>query len=638
MPSETPTEMWPLIEAYFRGGHLAMTVRHQLESFNCFVEQQIPNTINMFNPVRIVSEKTYDPDARKYSLEVFVTFTNFRVQRPQIHENTGAVKLMMPHEARMRNFTYGANMTVDIRIKYIIRSGAKLSSEQTFHREMSGVLIGKLPIMLRSSVCILTDWPASEPTGECPLDPGGYFIINGSEKTCLGQERAAENTIQCYNTKKTNSRWDWTAEIKSVPDFKCISPKQITLYIASRNNGHGKPILIQIPRIKNPVNIVTVFRALGVQSDGAICDLIAPPSDCLSIKKIRLAFKASIVEAGPPVVVDEALEQIALSAMYTPINLTKEEGLAKKKAFTRTILKADMFPHCPTPDEKLYFLAYMTNRLLRVSLGFDDVSDRDAYQNKRIDLCGTLLNNLFRNYFNKLVKDMQKQVNREINTGSWRTSDDHGNIINHTNIYKIIKSTTIETGLKRALATGDFGIKQTASSKVGVAQVLNRLTYIGVLSHLRRINTPIDKSGKLIPPRKLHPTSWGFLCPAETPEGHSVGVVKNLSYMAHVTLPCDSTTIHQHTKPGVTPCSKLTPADLANGVKVFINGCWVGNSPDPLQLFISLREKKLKGIINVYASIVFDYRRKELRICNEAGRPCRPLLRVVDGLHFAHAT
>ena len=163
---------------------------------------------------------------------------------------------------------------------------------------------------------------------------------------------------------------------------------------------------------------------------------------------------------------------------------------------------------------------------------------------KRIDLTGVLLNNLYRNYFNKLVKDMQKQIVREINNGSWKSTEDYLNIINTTNIYKIVKSTTIENGLKRALSTGDFGIKNVNSNKVGVAQVLNRLTYISSLSHLRRINTPIDKSGKLIPPRKLHNTSWGFLCPAETPEGASVGVVKNLSYMTHITIPSNSGPLH----------------------------------------------------------------------------------------------
>ena len=172
----------------------------------------------------------------------------------------------------------------------------------------------------------------------------------------------------------------------------------------------------------------------------------------------------------------------------------------------------------------------MTNRLLSCSFGWIKQDDRDSYMNKRIDLTGSLLNNLFRNYFNKLVKDTSKQIVREINNGSWRTTEDYCSIVNMTNIYKIVKSTTIENGIKRALATGDFGIRQTTSNKVGVAQVLNRLTYISSLSHLRRVNTPIDKSGKLIPPRKLHSTSWGFLCPAETPEGGSVGVVKNLSY------------------------------------------------------------------------------------------------------------
>ena len=222
--------------------------------------------------------------------------------------------------------------------------------------------------------------------------------------------------------------------------------------------------------------------------------------------------------------------------MFTPINMDKQTGDKKKKEFALDVLNNDLFPHCISKEQKIYFLGLMANKLLQTSFGWRPIDDRDSYRNKRIDLAGALLNNLFRNYFNKLVKDMQKQVQREINNGSWKSTDDYLNIINQTNIYKIIKSTTIENGIKRALATGDFGIKNTNSNKVGVAQVLNRLTYISSLSHLRRINTPIDKSGKLIPPRKLHNTQWGFICPAESPEGQSVGVVKNLSYMAHITV------------------------------------------------------------------------------------------------------
>ena len=132
-----------------------------------------------------------------------------------------------------------------------------------------------------------------------------------------------------------------------------------------------------------------------------------------------------------------------------------------------------IFSHCKTDTQKIYLLGYMTNILLQTSFGIIEATDRDSYINKRIDLTGTLLNNLFRNYLNKVVKDMQKQVLREINNGSWKSNEDYNSIINNTNIYKIIKSTTIENGIKRALATGDFGIKQINSNKVGVAQVLN---------------------------------------------------------------------------------------------------------------------------------------------------------------------
>jgi DNA-directed RNA polymerase II subunit RPB2 len=197
-----------------------------------------------------------------------------------------------------------------------------------------------------------------------------------------------------------------------------------------------------------------------------------------------------------------------------------------------------------------------------------------------------------------------------------------------TNIYKIIKSTTIENGIKRALATGDFGIKHSNSNKVGVAQVLNRLTYVSSLSHARRISTPTDKSGKLIPPRKLHNTSWGYLCPAETPEGQSVGIVKNLAYMTHITIHSDSLPLYEYVMPNVIPIDSVTSEDMYKKVKVFINGAWVGISHNPQELYLMLKDKKYKGIINIYTSIIFDYKMKEIRVCNDSGRLTRPLLRV----------
>jgi len=832
---ETP---WTIINSYFKGQHLERLVRHQLESYNNFVSYQIIKTIEMFNPVRVVSEQDFDIKSGRYSLEIFITFENFHIYRPQIHENNGATKLMFPQEARLRNFTYASAMTLDMNIKFNVRNGENLENMQTFYKTLPKINIGKLPIMLKSNICVLTQYKHVENrhTGECKFDAGGYFIINGSEKTVLGQERAAENRVYCFNVSKNSTKYTWQADIKSVPDFKCISPKQISMMLSSKHNGFGFPICIQLPRIKQVVPLFIVFRALGVLSDKDICDRILLNIEASKYKEMLAELQASIVEANAYMNQDECIRYITSYAMYTPINMDKEKGARKKLEFTMDILNNDLFPHCQTYEQKIYFLGYMTNRLLQAKFEWIKQDDRDSCVNKRVDLTGTLLNNLFRNYFNKLVKDMEKQIIKEINTGSWKSADNYQNIINQANIYKIIKSTTIENGIKRALATGDFGLKHINNNKVGVAQVLNRLTYVSSLSHARRISTPTDKSGKLIPPRKLHNTSWGFTCPAEcfdpetpilmwngsvkragdiivgdilvddngnptevrttcsglknmydvipekdnfikhrvtdnhiltlkirghkiirksnrkdrkythiveflnrketkfqekyfnslkeaedfvnsfnddntlditiekyltlnkrtkenlvlfkveginwskteaenetrflgsksfmcskfnlvevgegpyvgwqlhdkrgrfcledgtvvhnTPEGQSVGIVKNLSYMAHVTIHSNSTSIREYVAENTTDISTLTPKQMYDKTKVFVNGAWIGITEEPGVLYNALKEKKYRGSINVYTSIVFDYKMNEIRVCNDGGRLTRPLLRV----------
>ena len=629
---ETP---WNIIESYFKGQQLERFVRHQLESYNNFIGYQITKTIEMFNPLHIASEQDYDIKSKKYALEIFITFDNFNIYRPQIHENNGAIKLMFPQEARLRNFTYAASTTIDINIKYIVRNGPDLENTQIFNKTIPRVHIGKLPIMLKSNICILNQYKHfdNSQTGECKFDAGGYFIINGSEKTVLGQERAAENRVYCFNVEKNDTKYIWKAEIKSIPDSKCISPKQISMLISSKNNGFGYPIVVDIPRVKQPIPLFIVFRALGIISDKSICEMILLNIDNKNEKTVKMleALQASVIDADKYLDQEECIKYITSFVMFTPINMDKETGIKKKHEFTLDILENDLFPHCHNMVEKYYFLGYMANKLLMAFFEIIKQDDRDSYLNKRVDCTGTLLNNLYRNYFNKLVKDMEKQVIREINTGSWRSKDDYENIINLTNIYKIIKSTTIENGIKRALSTGDFGIKHSgASNKVGVAQVYNRLNYVSSLSHARRISTPTDKSGKLIPPRKLHNTTWGFLCPAETPEGASVGIVKNLAYMTHITIYSNSLPLYEYIIPNITKIdeSGLTPDMIYEKVKVFINGAWVGITENPEELYLNLKDKKQKGIINIYTSIVFDYKLKEIRVCNDSGRVTRPLLRV----------
>ena len=622
-------EPYQVIESYFQGHHLERLVRHQIESYNHFINYQIQRTIQMFNPVNIHSENDYVPEHDKYVLNIHISFLNFKLYPPQIHENNGATKVMLPEEAKLRNFTYASTMTIDLDIQYTICDNENMDNPKVIHKLLPKINIGKMPIMLKSSICILNQNNHINPSliGECSMDCGGYFIIKGSEKTVLGQERAAENRVYCYNGKNT-TKWSWYAEIKSVPDFKCISPKQIEIMISSKNNGFGFGLYVQIPRIKQPIELFVLFRALGIISDRSICEYVLLNIEDTKQDNMVKLLQASIIDANKYMTQESAIKYITTHVAYTPINMDRETGQRKKQEFAIEVLKNDLFPHCQTTSQKLYMIGYMANQLLQTSVGWIQTNDRDSYLNKRIELTGTLLNNLFRNYFNKLVKEMQKQIVREINNGSWRSSEDYGNIINMTNIYKIMKSTTIENGISRALSTGDFSIKQSNSTKVGVAQVLNRLTYISSISHLRRINTPLEKSGELIAPRKLHNTTWGFLCPAETPEGQSIGVVKNISYMAHITIPTNSTSLYEYVYPRVLRVDDALPSELNGKVKVFINGAWIGVTDEAIEFYEDIKDKKYKGIINIYTSVIFNYKDMEIRICNDGGRLTRPVLRV----------
>jgi DNA-directed RNA polymerase beta subunit len=927
-------EPFKIIESYFNGRHSSCLVRHQLESYNDCIHRQIPQTIQMFNPVMIRSDKDILPDTDKYSLEIEITFTNLKLYPPQIYENNGATKLMMPNEAKLRNVTYASNMTIDINITYHIRDNINLEKPRTITSVIPKVSIGKFPIMVKSTICVLTQNGNINPVsvGECAYDHGGYFIIKGSEKTVLQQERAAQNMVYCYDGKNT-SKCSWYAEIKSVPDYKCISPKQVEIEIASKNNGYGFPMKVVIPRIRESIDLFIVFRALGVASDKEICDYILLNIDSELHTDILEFLNASIIEANQYMTKEDSLKHITSYVAFTPMNMDKEQGSKKKRDFTIDVLNNDLFPHCKTMQQKIYFLGYMANKLIQTALGWIKPNDRDSYVNKRIDMTGTLLNNLFRNYFNKLVKEMQKHIVKEINSGSWRSTEDYESIINSGNICKMVKSTTIETGINRALATGDFSIKQSNSSKVGVAQVVNRLTTAATLSHMRRINTPIDKSGELIDPRKLHGTTFGYLCltgdanvllsnrmdskqikdikngdwvntvnrktlmdepsdmhnyfckmpdklfeiktisgrkikatadhpflvkstdgkyemkklgelnvandklvirhmvrelhspmtppfktsfcledynklpewlinaniaikrqflseyhtingsithnngigiisqnantdclnevikymceiknmfkeldilcelkvvkedetnininiefdnslenivryidtiavvdeekrictnpiieyfkikhnnhdiiydtfirdniadngcvcvpiesiveiepelvydfttrsdnhsfvassfvvsncPAETPEGQSIGVVKSISVLTHLTITTNSSSLYTYAEPYILSLNTASPKELFGKVKVFVNGCWIGITDRPMELYHDMKEKKYRGIINIYTSVVFDYKMMEIRICNDAGRMTRPLLRVKDG-------
>ena len=369
-----------IIDSCFRGRHLKRLIEHQIESYNDFIEYQVPRTISMFNPIHISSEQDFNKELNKYRLEMYVTCENFNIARAKIHEINGATKNMFPQEARNRNFTYAGDMTIDLNIQFVVRSGQMLEQTHTFNKVLSNIHIGKMPIMLKSSICILEHYKhiPYNISGECRMDSGGYFIVNGSEKTVIGQERAAENLVQCFNISKNNSKWSWLAEIKSVPDYKCISPKQLSLTIATKNNGFGNGMWLQIPRLKNPLPIFVIFRALGVISDEDICKKIVLDTKNENTDLIMRSIQGSIVEANTVMSQESAMKQIISNIMFTThVGMDKETSATLKRNFANEVLNNDLFPHCRTTEQKIYFLGYMANCLLRCSLGLETVSDRD---------------------------------------------------------------------------------------------------------------------------------------------------------------------------------------------------------------------------------------------------------------------
>ena len=216
---------------------------------------------------------------------------------------------------------------------------------------------------------------------------------------------------------------------------------------------------------------------------------------------------------------NDALEYILRTS--TILGQPKDIKLSREKRIIlfREMIERDVLSHVGNDlKSKALYLGYMVKKLYSCFTNKVNYDDRDSYCNKRVETSGYLMAILFRQYFTKLVKDMRNSIMKELNSGPWKNVNNSiDNVINNNNLYKIIKSTTIESGLKYGLATGNWGIKST-NSKVGIAQVLSRLTYNSTLSHLRRVNTPTEKTGKLVAPRKLHNSQWGIICPTETPK------------------------------------------------------------------------------------------------------------------------
>jgi len=622
-------DTWNVVGAFFKQKKNKQLVRHQIESFDDFLNNKTLSIIKQYNPIVILHE--FDPDNKNYKYNISVNFTNFYISKPTICENNGSTQPMTPNDARLRNFTYAAPMYVDIEFKINVNNKEPDNEEKIIKLEK--INIGKMPIMLHSRFCLLSErcHNNQKDMGECIYDNGGYFIINGSEKVLIPQEKVAENKIYVFKNSKNANKYSHIAEIKSVNITKFNPAKSLSIKFCTKDNMFGKTLKVTISHIRQDIPLFIIFRALGIESDKEIIEYIVYDlSDNLSKKMIEL-LKPSLEEA-----ITIQTQELATQYISKYVNILgqpKELKIEKEKriSYIRDLFKKDFLPHIgENYNNKALFIGYMVNRLFRCYLGYSEYDDRDSYINKRIDLSGSLLSNLFRQYFTKLIKDMRTSIIKEINSGPWKATNNYGDLINSSNIYKIVKSTTIETGLRYSLATGNWGMKN-ANNKQGIAQVLSRLTYNSTLSHLRRVTTPIEKTGKLIAPRKLHSTSFGFVCPAETPEGGAVGVVKNLSVMCHITIETIPDIIYSSLDDfGIEKIEDININQIINKTKIFVNGNWYCVHKNPIELLNYLKNLRRIGIINIFTSISWDSNLNEIYIYSDSGRCMRPLYILED--------
>jgi DNA-directed RNA polymerase II subunit RPB2 len=651
-----------ILDIYFQQSNGKQIISHQIESFNNFMDSYIPEVVTMVNPLLVrgspevalsgprsalasatglstsaanalmghIAETTqgthHTPLQHEY--EVQIEFENTSLRKPTIFENNGAILPMMPNDARLRNLTYASPLFVDVRVSTTYIDHTKGSQRTTRVRLFPNVHLGKIPVMVGSRYCLLHDQKHIHPSslGECAEDLGGYFIIQGGERVIISQERMSENRPFVFRNNRNATKEMEVIEVKSIgPDNDQVPKNNAVKIMYHPKNQQILLLKATMPRIKTEIPLWILFRALGVETDKEIRDLILGPEGDSTFDGI---LNESMMEAA-----DVATKEQALALLAQHIHSWSSKSV--RPLVIQDILNQELFPHIGLTEQSCYakacFLAHITRKVLWVNSARIPNDDRDAYPNKRVDMPGFLLANLFRTYFaTKMVKDIRASLAKEIHGGSWRASNNWEDIVNISNISKIIKSTIVEVGLKTSLATGNFGsAKAGGPTKIGVSQVLNRLNYISGISHLRRISTPIEKTGKLIPPRKLHNTQFGYICPSETPEGHSVGVVKNMSSTAIVSI---------YSNPGVVrdflnnlgTLKSLKETDAAykhRHTRVFLNGAWIGmiDTKDSLGTLGHLRKAKQSGLIHIHTGIIWKPALREIWLTTEAGRMLRPL-------------
>lgn len=623
-----------LVRAHFEESGF---VEQTLASFNEFVEQTIPDIVDGASEYRYETAAQPQPGgAPRPAHATCIRYGQTYVSQPCHVEPDQTVTSLTPQLCRDRGLTYASPLYVDVE-----HWSEELSDDGTWSvvgtRATQRALLCMLPIMLRSRCCTLAGCATRRELcdlGECECDPGSYFIVGGAERVVIAQERQAENAIFVFR-KKPNERLEYVAELKSLDrESGRLRPMTVMLYAGGENGGHVTVDKSQVRRgalratlwrihQTAGVPLGVLFRAAGFASALQIAHAVA--GDPQSDEGQRLcALLVPTLEEAAGLSEEAALHYVGVRAA------PPGTGRAEAIRFARDILEVEWLPHMGRAlHAKGLYLGHVARTLLRTKMGTRPPDDRDHCAAKRLELPGPLLAQLFRGLFAQMNRDVERAARKAV-----ERAHERGEAVRFV-ATAAMSSDKLTRGLRYALGTGQWSTgpaRAGGTVRAGVTQVLNRLTFAATLSHLKRVNTPVGREGKLVKPRQLHNTQWGYVCPCETPEGQAVGLVKNLALMAAVTTAADPAPVRDALfDAGVEALDEVGDGEVAVRTMVTLDGAWIGVAHDPSAVAARLRALRRCGALPHDLAVAWHLHARELRVRCDPGRVTRPLYVVEEG-------
>jgi DNA-directed RNA polymerase II subunit RPB2 len=638
---QTQTLARYLIHKYFTT-QLNPLTKHHLESFDQFIQRDLRSVIATKNPLIILKNPRAQRNvgsSYKYKVEVYIggpDSTELFVGTPTIVLQRGEdVRALYPNEARLRNLTYALPIEANIHVKITIqldpteeeRAEKKPGKVYEETKIIPKVNLVNFPLMLHSNYCLLHGKSSTvlQQMGECPEDPGGYFIINGSEKVLVTRQEGAFNTLW-ITPQPSDDTIEYYCTISSLNPISREVRRTNFYWTRERTvmsrGFRPKPIFkpsvleIQIPFVLKPIPVFILFRAMGIQTDKEILKLIFPDFQSPEAKYLADMLIPSINAAHPFLDTFSAIEYIK--------SLTK--GFSKFHVLD--ILHNHLFPHVEDiPKARVTYLADCVRKILRVAKGLEPPPSRDDTRYQRLLTSGFLCQQLFQNIYKAYLAQVSKRIDEMYNYNeSAYTNMDFLNIFSEANHPSIFAYGFITEGIMRGFK-GKWLVGNNHEAQ-GVLQELSRLSYLDFVSHLRHAVLDFDTSMKLQGPRRLHPSQYGYFCTNETPSGASIGITKNLTIMTSISNGMIPARILKwlFERGRVIPCEYITPELATVNVPVYLNAGIVGYTTNPILLTQVLRLLKRTGCLPPLSSNGFSISERRIFLFVDDGRPLRPLI------------